>query len=511
MAQDYWWLTRPKRKLDTIPEELAAFCSTALGQKWTRNRDVQIAFEEELETTGTKRVGERRDASGSGGRTHASLLYSLGLWFEKNDKAFLTLAGEAIMAGKPPVAVLKKQVLYFQYPSSYSEKVKVTPRFKVRPFLFLLRLLSDSRIKILTQEEIAFIVCINAENEKDRCYEDVVGMILRYREFSYDLSVFGEDYLANHGASANNLMDVANTMMNWLDYTQLVYREKKSIGISSDKQAEVDNILATAAPFIKYPVADDVYQRKYGLDPWHQKDTRNLLNTETVTSRNVDRNRILRAFFTYSSMRPIKEIDSSVVDYISLMSGTESKLAEEVLTKAYPNGAVGGFLSNYWRMAFQGKDEATDFEEATTNLFQDVFGYKASHIGQSGAKSTPDILLISDSDGYQAIVDTKAYSKYSISGDHHNRMVYNYIAKISNYSDCKYPLAYFTYISGGFVSQIDQQIQSVVSEPDTHGSCITVSNFIELIEDHMDHPYSHKELRKLFSMDRQIMLSDIHN
>lgn len=134
--QDYWWVTRPKRKLNPIPEELAAFCSTALGKKWTRNRDSHIEFEIELEQTGTKRVGERRDASGSGGRTHAAMLYSLGLWFEKNETVFLTLAGEAIMQGKSLVPVLKKQVLRFQYPSAYSASVKVAPRFKIRPFYF---------------------------------------------------------------------------------------------------------------------------------------------------------------------------------------------------------------------------------------------------------------------------------------------------------------------------------------------------------------------------------------
>ena len=35
MAQDYWWVTRPKRKLNPIPEELAAFSSVALGKKWS--------------------------------------------------------------------------------------------------------------------------------------------------------------------------------------------------------------------------------------------------------------------------------------------------------------------------------------------------------------------------------------------------------------------------------------------------------------------------------------------
>lgn len=103
--QNYWWVTRPKRKLNTIPEELAAFCSTALGKKWARNKASHIAFEKELESSGTKRVGERRDASGSGGRTHAAMLYSLGLWFEKNEQVFLTLSGEAIMNGQSPVGI----------------------------------------------------------------------------------------------------------------------------------------------------------------------------------------------------------------------------------------------------------------------------------------------------------------------------------------------------------------------------------------------------------------------
>ena len=47
---------------------------------------------------------------------------------------------------------------------------------------------------------------------------------------------------------------------------------------------------------------------------------------------------------------------------------------------------------------------------------------------------TPDVLVVSDDAGYQGIIDNKAYSKYSISNDHHNRMVENYIKRIDNYS-----------------------------------------------------------------------------
>lgn len=511
MGQDYWWVTRPKRKLNTIPEELAAFCSTALGKKWTRNRESHISFEQELEQSGTKRIGERRDASGSGGRTHAAMLYSLGLWFEKDDKVYLTLAGEAIMDGKAPVPILKKQVLRFQYPSAYSDTVKVSPRFSIRPFIFLLRLLMDERIELLTQEEIAFIVAIEAENETNKCYESVVEHILQYRSSSIGWHIFGEDHMSKHGASESNLMDVANTMMNWLDYTQLVYRERKIIGAAEDKKGEILDIINAPSKMIKYPDTPDIYQRKYGVDPWHQKDTRNLLNTGMVSSRTIEKNRILRAFFNYSSLKPVSRITSDIVDYICENTGVDYKYAESILHEKYPHGAVGGYLSNYRNMAFQGRDEAVDFEKATTNLFHDIFGYEAIHLGQTGSKSAPDILLISDSEGYQAVIDNKAYSKYSITGDHHNRMVHNYLGGIANFSNCTYPIGYFTYISGGFVKHIDKQIQSEVDESGIHGSGITVANLISLIEDHMETPYSHSELRRIFGMDREILLSDIHH
>lgn len=332
---------------------------------------------------------------------------------------------------------------------------------------------------------------------------------LEYR--SYGDEIFESNYLKKHNASEGNLMDVANTMMNWLDYTQLVYREKGIIGIPDEKREEVEGLVANISSFIQYPVENDVYQRKYGVDPWHQKDTRNLLNTTAISSKVIDRNRILRAFFNYSSLRPVSRIDSEVVDYICNISGTDPRFTESVLIETYPHGAVGGYLSHYRDMAFQGRDEAVDFEKATTSLFQDIFGYQAIHLGQNGSKSAPDVLLISDTEGYQAIIDNKAYSKYSISGDHHNRMVHNYLENISNYSTCKHPIGYFTYISGGFVPHIDRQIMDEVNASGVHGSGITVSNLIMLIEDHMENPYSHAELRKIFGLDRQIMLSDIHH
>jgi hypothetical protein len=97
---NYWWVTRPKRKLDSIPEVLDAFADISLNQEWGGQRETQIAYEDALEATGLKRVGQRQDQGGSGGRTYGAWLESLGLIFKQSstNNSKLTLAGEAIMA-----------------------------------------------------------------------------------------------------------------------------------------------------------------------------------------------------------------------------------------------------------------------------------------------------------------------------------------------------------------------------------------------------------------------------
>ena len=106
--------------------------------------------------------------------------------------------------------------------------------------------------------------------------------------------------------------------------------------------------------------------------------------------------------------KPIAQIDADIILEIASTTGTDKVLVESVLYKEYPHGAIGGFLSGYYEMAFKGRDEAVDFEVATTSIFNDILGYNAVHLGQTGSKSAPGVLLISDEDGYQAIIDNKA-------------------------------------------------------------------------------------------------------
>lgn len=521
---NYWWVTRPKRKLDSIPSVLAAFANISLNQQWEGQRNKQISYEEALEKSGLKRIGLRRDQSGSGGRTYQAWLESLGLTFHQaaTNQIKLTLAGEAILNGDSPVNILKWQVLKYQFPSAFSVSrgVNVDRRFKIRPFIFLLRLLNDSRLKYLTQDEIAKIIQVEAENESDKCYEYIVDRILQYR--SYGDACLEKDFFTKYKPSRglvnpehpfSHLVDIANTMINWLEYTQLAKRDDdRHLVILEEKEDEIAQILSIKLPFIDRPEQHELFQRKYGLDPKHRKDTRNLENTSTVTENIIAEMLIKKAYIDISLTRPIVGVTTDLIDEIAEKTGIKTHLIENILNKYYPHGAIGAFMASYFEMAFKGREDAVDFEKATTELFQNVFHYNAIHLGQTGSTSAPDILLLSDSNGYQAVIDNKAYSKYSITGDHHNRMVHNYLERINRYSPSNLPIGFFSYIAGGFGKTIDRQIQEEIRESGVKGSGITVSNFIKMIENQMNGKayYSHQSLKNLFGIGRQIQSEDIY-
>ena len=46
---NFWWVTRPKRKLNSIPEVLATFAEISLNQEWQGQRDTHLTLEEALE------------------------------------------------------------------------------------------------------------------------------------------------------------------------------------------------------------------------------------------------------------------------------------------------------------------------------------------------------------------------------------------------------------------------------------------------------------------------------
>lgn len=521
---NYWWVTRPKRRLNSVPEDLAAFVSVAFDKEWLGNKDLHRGFEEALEADDVKKVGERRDQGGSGARTHAAWLKSLGLIFiqESTQKIQLTLAGEALLNGESPYEVLTNQVIKYQFPSNFSigRSVEVNRRFKIRPFKFLLKLLLDNRIDHLSQEEIAKIVIVNAENESDKCFEDIVKRIIRFRADGDDSleSDFDTKYSTSKGGRNEDrfghLLDIANTIINWLDYTRFIYRENGTIKIQEDKKETIINIVETTTPFIDRPEDHEFFQRKYGVDPKHKKDTRDLNKTKVVTANVIVENRVKKFFIAESLKKPITAITDTLIANIAESVGeTEDKVAD-ILNKNFANitsNLLDGFLSNYRDMAFSSREKATDFEKATVEIFSDIFGFQSKHVGPIGL--TPDVLILSDKEGYSGIIDNKAYPIYSIQNDHHNRMVKNYIGDFERYSGGipKDKLAFFSYIAGGLSKNIDSQIKEIINETNVSGSAIKVDNFIKMIKNHKDNMMSHSDVRGFFSIGREIRYSDLNH
>ena len=499
---------------------MASISEVSLNQAWNGQRGTHLSVEAALEDAGLKRQGDRRDQTGGGGRTYYAWMESLGLVFTHTDgQTKLTLAGEAILSGQSPVSILTSQVIKYQFPSSFSisRGVDVNRRFKIRPFKFLLSLLLEPRLGCqITQDEIAKIIITEAENESSSCYEQVVHHLLQFREGG-DICLcedFWEKYKSSKGEPNSekpfaHLIDIANTIINWLEYTQFIDRNGQVISILAEKEDEVRRIVAQDLPFIDRPEQGEYYQRKYGCTPWKAKDTRNLSEAQTVTAQIIADHKVQRAFIALSLKEPIAEITTSIIDKIVESTGILPDSVEATLRRLYPHGAVNSFMTEYFEMAFKGTEEATAFEKATVEILKSVFGFKAYHVGPVGL--SPDSLLLCDEEGYAGIIDNKAYSKYSITNDHKNRMCVNYIP---NYASLvpearNYSLEFYSYIAGGFVSTINSQLCSITTETRMAGSAITVSTFIKMIEKHQLREYSHSRFKELFSINRQILLSDL--
>lgn len=516
---NYWWVTRPKRKLNSIPSTLAIVIEENLNKVWNGQRESHLTLEAALEKSGLKREGARRDQTGGGGRTYMAWVRSLGLIFNQAEtkQIRLTLAGEAIMAGESPVEVLRNQILKYQFPSSFSIErgVAVNPRFRIHPFWFLFRLLMDSRIGWISQEELAKIIITEAERETEKNYEYIVNRILEFREIGD--ACLAPDFSEKYGTSKKNaqrddpyahLMDVANTLMNWMEYTQYIYRENREMRVLDEARTEVKKIINHPLPFIARPEEEEYFQRRYGLDSHHRKDTRNLLDTETVTPQLIAEHLVRQEFVSLSQEMLINGITTEILDKIAAKTALAPSVVEETLQKFYPHGAIGAYMTNYFEMAFKGTEECRNFEIATAQIFRDVFHFNSKHIA-GGAKEVPDVLLVSDEAGYQAIIDTKAYSRYDLGAQQRDRMIYHYLPDIHSYGDKHLPLSFFSYIAGGFTPTIERPLRKIVEASGVNGCAMPVSNFIKLAEKQHARPYSHEEIRRIFSLNRKVELSDL--
>ena len=110
------------------------------------SKDNQKFIYQLLAEAGIKRSENIRDKNPGGMRTYYAQLKCLGLIYPSGKERYnYTIAGDAIADEDNPLQVLQYQLFRHQYPSAYGlgRNVLIDPRMKVKPFLFISKLLHD--------------------------------------------------------------------------------------------------------------------------------------------------------------------------------------------------------------------------------------------------------------------------------------------------------------------------------------------------------------------------------
>ncbi|WP_166969161.1 PDDEXK family nuclease [Brevibacterium atlanticum] len=516
-SKNYWMFTRPQRKLYRLPLTVAALHEAAGHTEWSGNRERHIAFEDVLEREGIKRRGQRRDNSGSGGRTHATLVRSLGLAFDSAEtgRLELTLAGLALAEGTRPTEILKHQVMRFQYPSTYSvsRHVDISDRFRLRPFVLLLRLLLHPRLGgYVTQDEVALVVIVEGTGDSPKDADRIAELIQDYRENDIDEEIYVEKYGKN-GDTYNSLQkkfsDVANTAFNWLEMVGVIERAKRSIFIPSDAADEAQSILDLYGTYrpIRHEFDADRFQRSYGLPPGKTKDTRNLAQTRTVTQSEFVARRVTTVLTRWSATELL--VDGATSDIISrLVAETGYEYSEvEVAAKKVlgTDRTLDSFLSNYQSLVFSDDKSAPRyFERATAEIFRRIFNLEAECVGQSGRE--PDV-VVTKRDAWRGIVDTKAYSgEYSLPSEH-ERAMREYVETYRAVPGA--PLSFWVFIAGSISKGAKHRVRGLADRVDSPGSVIGMLAWTEMIRLAQDGKIDADRMAELFKSNSELTLDDV--
>lgn len=508
----HWFVSRQKRRLTTILPALVAFSDICVGEKWAGNTELQLKFEDELKRRsitehGTLRA-RRENAGGGGVRTLFKQMKDLGLVFteEDNGRCRLTLVAEALIKGEITfVDAMRMQLRKYQYPSATAWKGSggIDHSFKVHPFQFMCRLLCDERLEgVLYMNEMSGIVIHYADSDSKNCYERVVDLILKYRK-KIKLEEFVED------TPSKKYGNISNTFFNYLSLCQYTDRGTNIISVRSGKEADIKNFIEKTPKFFNNPHLPENYIRAYGRGK-AAKDLRRFDRENILSQQEITEARIRKEYVLLAMRKPITSITSEIVDEITANTGIDEKTVEKFLIKNYSKGNINDFFASYKEMAHMGTDMARDFEIATCEVFKNIFHMRAEHVGPLG--NTPDVFVESDTSGYCGIIDNKAYKKeYCINGNHLRVMEDEYIANYKSYGNTDKPLAFYTYIADSFGANMNSWLGRITRDTNVNGSAMPVDLLINLAQDYAERGYNHDTIKRIFSVNREIRLSDIQS
>lgn len=451
-----------------------------------------------LEESGIKKKSETRDKNPGGMRTYYSQLETLGLVFreEGSSSYSYTIAGETIANEENPLAVLQCQLLRHQYPSAYGlgQNVKVDMRMKVKPFLFLLRLLHDPRLNnCLSNNDVVFPV-IYGHNED--CYEFVVSKILEFRQkndFREVIDNWEIDLYTPRGSAdkaIKNICDIANTAINYLKAASLVLADGSMKGraryvFNTNYEDLYQKFLKEEHNYIPIEGKQDYesFQRAYGRY-CKAKDNRSLSECSVKTKVSPS---LQFATFKYVEYLNDHLFEDGSALFVAEMAsyGISSKDAMSAVERLSPRER--SLQENtYLDYAFSGGTLSNEFEKATTELLK-VLGFSDSKwIGRKKSQRNwrgnfPDVYIKKPGTKDCGLADAKASSSYSLGHADMLKMKDTYIhtnEEIEPGSN----LLYFVYISGGYKGDINNSLRMLSQSTNIQVSAVDARGMLKLLE-----------------------------
>jgi len=467
------------------------------SSEWRNDQDLQNKLYNSLVDLGIKKSGSVRDINSGGMRTYFSQLKCLGLIFKSDydNCAYPTIAGKIIMNnGNKSLEAFHSVIFRHQYPSNYSIglNVRIHPKIRIKPFLFIILLLHDPDLNYMMTDEELLIPIVYGHNY--RCYGKCKKKILNVRNGASLISQIDDadhDLYTPRGSrekAFSNAMDIANTAKNYLQGALLVDSFKHSVTgkecISFNKEYEhvYEYYLKEANIFINHEEREESFQRAYGRYD-REKDNRQLSKGKyTISENNIIKSYVLR----YSETNIINKITDELIDNLSSRYGFSRDRIIEAAEPILDNN-LSVFERNYLVLSHSGTTGSTDFEKATAEIFRKRMFFEAVHTGQKkrpggNVGGYADIFLLAIDRIHCGLVDTKASASYSISSNDYYKMENNYI---KNYRELcsdnrKAELEFCLYVAGGFSGNNQNKLNQLYKKTNIPSSVISASNLLEL-------------------------------
>lgn len=494
-----WMFPRNIRRIE--PWKLDQILNLLLAcQDNTGSQIVQDALYTELEKLNIKRERNSIKSKNAGGmRTYFSQLEILGL-IVADPKTKLyepTKAGFEMMNHREPMKVFRYQLCRLQYPSSYSysQNLKIDPRIKIKPFVFLCKLLRDERLGGLSCKDMVIPILYG---HSDDCYEECVTRILKLRNEKYDFTkvIFDKkDFYTvkaknrNYDGGLKDVLDIANTAKNYLQAGNMIledddFADNKRYVLTSDFDALeiLQNI--GEEPIEQYDqISTENFQLRYGrydskkaVRPWGNKSALknsglNILVSTLFTARLSD------TPYGVNVRQFVDEIktgyglsENDVYNIISPLIQRRNSIERQVVLDA----------------AFSGGVQASLLEKAVTEIFKRLGFDQSQWIGSRKPKTRrggyPDIYIRASSWNHCAMGDSKATNRYKFPiGDTQKLATYYNSCELELDTHC--PSDFFIYIAGGFESEnlVKKHLLLCRQNLGKPVSAITVGTLLDLV------------------------------